>query len=1066
MSSTLSGNEPSGSEQPPKKGDGQRGVRCFRKFVLYSLALEVQTKMMRFQGSWLLVAGVVTVVTALGCKEPAAATAPLEEPKGSGLGNGNGGRPPYGAEPKPEPEPTRPSAQVSSVSDPDWLAVGDGDSGGGAGSGSGGTVSQAVVPPFGDSTECGDSIVGGNEECDDGDEGSDACTAECQTRDQAVVALDGPRAADRYLGDGRHPIAGQSSGFVTTYAEVGDDEPAVFATLFDIWGRRTREVMVSEGGAPLDAANPVVAALPDSSYVVAWSDFDGDGSEVGVALRRLDAHGALGSLRSANAGAEFSQLNPDMVWTGSELVVAWEDYSDPLTGPDLRYRTFDGQLNPKSGDSNLATSELPEAAVALATFGGTWAAAYREGTANGLENVVVKVGSREFRVEPFPGGPIDDRPTLAALDASHWLVAFSVGTDPTGSGVSNVSRIRYAVVDTAAGSPATLASFALDPLDDTYTFDTQVSQLEPVAEASNEGVYLAWRTEARPGDGAGDQLWLKPLRWRTPAVGGATALDLEAPEILIPRTCEASSGDQRRPALANVPLPPSHALAMAWDDYSRSQGPSAGEPAVVMQYSPLPVTDTSSPEVFTETWTMPSGNAWPARWNVETSGANASYGVLNNKGRFVQGTGTDGAGKAYVKVHSALNIDVVTSVYMFASVTSAGVFVRQNQAGTSWLGAQVAAKTNDKWRIYAQIDGTFTDLVSMPMPTNFPLSGVGYEYRLRFRVTTAADGSVFLGMKYWSTGAPEPSDWLLQTTQAPGSAVASTFAAAGRFGVTANLNTTNRKVVFDDFRAAFFEGNQLGDPTASPRDAAPLRRAPASYRPCRPGQACGVGEGCCFANADCSAGLACASGHGQFLGLGSHANTCVPDHCHNLKLDAGEVRADCGGPDCAPCSCTSSVAPDTSQYCTDACSCGIGEGQCEYNECLPGLACGVDNARQFGTTNTAFEACAPLHCFDRVQDGDETVKDCGGSCGSNCSCEPSNGVFFHCRVFCPCALGHGPCWFNDECGPGLVCGPGKGLAYGLGGGTACTPPHCTNTVLEPALGETARDCGGECGACP
>lgn len=335
-------------------------------------------------------------------------------------------------------------------------------------------------------------------------------------------------------------------------------------------------------------------------------------------------------------------------------------------------------------------------------------------------------------------------------------------------------------------------------------------------------------------------------------------------------------------------------------------------------------------------------------------------------------------------------------------------------------------------------------------------------------MTTATDGSVFLGMKYWRTGASEPTTWLLQSTQSAGSTVANTFGSQpGRFGVRANLNTTNRKVKYDDFQAVFFEGAQLGDPTLPARDASPLRRAPASYRACKPGGTCGLGEGCCFSNADCDAGLACAGGQGEFQGLGSHADTCVADHCHNLKLDAGEVRADCGGPDCAPCTWSSTVAPDTSQYCTDSCACGIGEGHCEYDECLPGLTCGLNNARQFGGS-TSFGACAPPHCFDRVQDADETLKDCGGSCGASCTCEPQNGVFFHCRVFCPCALGHGDCWFDDECAAGLVCAPGKGPKYGLPTGTrACTPPHCANNVFEPALGELTRDCGGECGSpCP
>src|SRR6185436_21055827 len=97
----------------------------------------------------------------------------------------------------------------------------------------------------------------------------------------------------------------------------------------------------------------------------------------------IDALGELGPLETANAQREFSQRNPDMLWTGSELVVAWEDYADAFNGPDLRYRLFDADLNPLSDDTVLAASALPEAAVALAPFNNSWAAAYREGTVDG-----------------------------------------------------------------------------------------------------------------------------------------------------------------------------------------------------------------------------------------------------------------------------------------------------------------------------------------------------------------------------------------------------------------------------------------------------------------------------------------------------------------------------------------------------------------------------------------------------------------------------------------------------------------------------------------------------------
>jgi len=67
-----------------------------------------------------------------------------------------------------------------------------------------------------------------------------------------------------------------------------------------------------------------------------------------------------------------------------------------------------------------------------------------------------------------------------------------------------------------------------------------------------------------------------------------------------------------------------------------------------------------------------------------------------------------------------------------------------------------------------------------------------------------------------------------------------------------------------------------------------------------------------------------------------------------------------------------------------------------------------------------------------------------------------------------CTLGEGVCHSNAECASGLICGARKLGQYLTGGqGAACTVSHCTNSIYEPGLGETQKDCGGECGTiCP
>jgi cysteine-rich repeat protein len=216
---------------------------------------------------------------------------------------------------------TRRNAGFSESYEPETFAVAEPDGAGGRGE------PAALVAPYGTSTTCGDAILGAAEECDDGaGSEADGCTAQCQTRDEAVASV--VSGVDRYLGAGRHPVAGNGDrGFITTYLEESDEGPAVGATLFDIWGKPQHHVVVSDGGAPIHEANPVAAELPDGSYAVAWTDLDSDGSDLGIALRKVKADGTLEGLRVANQGREFSQQDPDLLWTGTRNRPAgeWRD---------------------------------------------------------------------------------------------------------------------------------------------------------------------------------------------------------------------------------------------------------------------------------------------------------------------------------------------------------------------------------------------------------------------------------------------------------------------------------------------------------------------------------------------------------------------------------------------------------------------------------------------------------------------------------------------------------------------------------------------------------------------
>lgn len=925
---------------------------------------------------------------------------------------------------------------------------------------------STLQAPFGTSNSCGDAIVGGDEECDDGDNGDDACTQYCRTRDQSSLAVGA--GTDRYLGAGRHPIAGLDSGFITAFTEApsypdsDDDAVEVGATLFDIWGRLQHHVTVSDGALPIDEANPVAAALPGGNYVVAWSDFDGDGSGLGIALRRVKSDGAVGPLATANAGHEFSQRNPDMIWTGSQLVVAWEDYANPETGPDIRYRLFDANLNALSGDQTLAEGGRPEGAVSLAPFAGGWAAAYREEAGGqfasaGKENVVVRVGTKTFRIGAFPGGPMTDRPALSELDSTHLLVVVSVGTDPAMSGVYNVPRLRYAVVDTESTTTPVLQ--ALDPMDDLYTSDALVSHSSPALAHAEDGSYLAWRSEARPGDADGDQVWMKRVSWNPMAT--PPRLDVGEPELLIPRDCEGSVGHQQAPALAPVPLPPHGALAFAWDDYGHTQGAGTGDPDVAIHYAPVHPRGSTSPKFLRETWTAPLGAAWSARWSTQTQPVPTTVpmtvDIRYNAGRLATITNTSAKALAWINNENALNLETKVKVRFNSNLVSGSLIARRaDEDPDSYFGVAIGT-LNQPLKIYAVIDGVTTTIASQPLPYLFNGYIQGLDLFLKFRVITNADASITLSANVWLADSPEPQAWMLVgTVPASGTSVIRQTLGArpGRFGLSAELGSTNRSATFDDFQAVYFSGagtNGLDSdqpaPPPFPRDTSQ--------------------DSCCETDDECGE-LACSSSISMLgsLGLGSSQSACVPSHCTNKQMEPalGETDVDCGGTDCGPCTCARTGLPAAPQYCSVTCPCGVGLGDCGSSDvCLPGLVCRQVGWR-YGPTS-GDDVCIPFHCNNRIQDADELGPDWGGSCGS-LRCDPNNqlGDQGHCTVACPCGRRGGDCDANDECEPGMICsgrGPTFGVLYNV-----CVALHCANNVKD--ADEIGIDCGGaDCGpTCP
>lgn len=291
---------------------------------------------------------------------------------------------------------------------------------------------------------------------------------------------------------------------------------------------------------------------------------------------------------------------------------------------------------------------------------------------------------------------------------------------------------------------------------------------------------MAWRSEARPQDAAGDQLWLRALRWQPST---QPPLDLREPEALIPRICEGSIGDQRTPALARVGLPPDGALAIAWDDYAKRQG--QGEPDVVVHYAPTHERDPAWGDIFDEPFVGANGSAWSSHWSSETLSGVLAVTLEGERGKVGSVSGTS-AGLLLVNHHEALNVDITTDVQFRANGSSAGIVARRADSDPdSYFGARFGTNAELHLRLYAIVDNVETDLKTLALPPRFAAHAQGLYFKLRFRVENVS-GGVRLATKYWSAELPEPATWMLEETVTTGSAIATRLGArAGKFGLYA-----------------------------------------------------------------------------------------------------------------------------------------------------------------------------------------------------------------------------------------------------------------------------------------
>ncbi len=480
-------------------------------------------------------------------------------------------------------------------------------------------AADAGPPPHPVSQYCGDGIRDPvKEECDDGTASpataspataspataspATACTPDCRVR--AVVVRTGTEveaAADPSPSwqNGPHVVA--ASGAIETGLA------AVYADKGSVWVRTYHESGVLRGVpvdaasdfAPLSVSNPVIAPLPTGKYAIAWSD--GSTGTPDVRLRMFDGQ-AVGAAQLVHEDSSGLQQDPNLLWVGDRLIVAWTDLLD------VKVRAFGADLTPLGPAKPLASSAAIESSVTLAPFGTTWVAAYRAND-EGLESVRVAIsGGITWSTEPTLPGPTGDRPAVVELDAQHLLVLFSVGADPAETGAAvTVGQLRAAVLST--GSPGKVTSFRLTParvddgsdagaadaLDAGGDVDDDASgrplfaplyamldQRRPSAARVGDVVYVAWQNALPRELGVGDRLVVATATLDATSEHKVVfGSEMRLPYGLPP------AGAQTNPRLGVSPLFPAGALATVWESRAaETDGGTAG--ALMLDFRPSP----------------------------------------------------------------------------------------------------------------------------------------------------------------------------------------------------------------------------------------------------------------------------------------------------------------------------------------------------------------------------------------------------------------------------------------------------------------------------------------------
>ena len=404
-------------------------------------------------------------------------------------------------------------------------------------------------------TSCDDLIQSNGEElCDQ--------NAVCQHLPLSITAATDEDVSERRFGNGRHPVAASPKGVAVAFQESlisGTNVNRIGVAVFSPAGEPAGVARIS--GALFNAA-PVVAPLPDGSYALAYTAQGVDSDGLGVAIVRVSATGTLiGTPKAANSTAAFGQMNPDLIWTGTEVVAAWEDES-VANVRRICTRRFNAQLTPLGAESCENATGI-DSRVALGVLDGAWVAAWRRDiTADPTttSTLVVRVGNHVLEAS-LTGGSFDEHPAIAALDSDHFLIAYTDGA------------LKAVVVNSAGEQEAGIVLGS--------------ERGQPALASITGGVVLGWRGPAVLGDGGWtanlDELMIQRLLWDGAEIDTSTHSAFP-----VPTTSTLQAGDQQSAALAPLAFTSQEAMVVGWEDWAPNVNGHASHGDVLFSIEVIP----------------------------------------------------------------------------------------------------------------------------------------------------------------------------------------------------------------------------------------------------------------------------------------------------------------------------------------------------------------------------------------------------------------------------------------------------------------------------------------------